>query len=381
MTSFLHKSYEIARERYAEFGINTEDVLKQMGDYHLSFNSWHSERLPARGNPAREIEQLRQDFLTAVRLVPGEHRLTLQTTFAKKDVELLEASDLEDWMQWSLDTHTQLDLNVTTHNPDDRLTLSSTDPNVRKRWQECIGRCREIANAVGENQKSICLMNLQVNDLLDAPSYNRILHHQLLEESLNELFSSKMTWTRDSISSPQNSGNATPVASYNELISYAIRHQRIIEISTDYDSISPDCIVDGVSSLLLSLPGLVIRLSNPTQGFGMQRSFMDSIDRNIFLEIANSGIQHRIHYLLDYRNPSISRRNCYVMGARAAQRCIMRTLLEPIQMLHYYEMNGYHVEKTALIEESRTMPWGTVYDEFCVRNDVQAGTEIIGTLK
>ena len=386
MTPFLHNSYEIASERYAELGINTEDVLKQMDEFHLSFNSWHFGNLPAKRSQAREIEQLQQDYLTAVRLVPGEHRLTLQTSFAEKngehlDAEHLEASDFESWMQWSRATHTLLDLNVTTENPSDRLTLSSTDSAVRHQWQERIDRCREIANVIGENQKAICLMNLQVNDLLDTPSYNRMLHLQLLEEGLNEIFSTKKFWMRDSISSPQNCCNSTPVVSYNELISYAIRHQRMIEISADHDSISPECIVDSVSSLLLSLPGLVIRLSNPTHSFGRQRSFIDIIDRSIFLEIVNSGIQYRIHSLLDYRNPSISRRNCYVIGARAAQRYIMRALLEPVQLLHYYEMNGYHVEKTALIEESRAMPWSAVYDEFCVRNNVPVGTEILETLR
>jgi len=382
----IHKSYEIARERYAEFGIETENVLAQMGDFHLSFNSWHVDKQSPKTSHARRIEQLRQDFKNAMRLVPGEHRLTLQTSFAEKDgkcvdAEAMDATNFEGWMQWSRDTHTPLDLHVTTQNPNDRLTLSSSDPMVRLRWWEYISRCRKIANTLGENQKAICLMNLQVNDALEEPSLNRILHRQVVEESLEKVLSSKMTWIRDSISSCRNDCNAVPVLSYNELISYAIKHQRIISISTDQESISPDSIVDNISSLMLSLPGLVFHLCRPVVWFNRQLEFMDSARKSLFLEIVNSGIQHRVHYLLDYRNPSICRSSAYVIGARATQRCMMCALLEPVQMIHFYELNGNHVEKTILLEEVKSMPWGAVYDEFCVRNNVPVGTEIFEELK
>jgi L-rhamnose isomerase len=34
-----------------------------------------------------------------------------------------------------------------------------------------------------------------------------------------------------------------------------------------------------------------------------------------------------------------------------------------------------------LIEEGKTMPWNAVYDEFCVRNNVPVGNDIIGAIK
>lgn len=383
----IHQSYEIARERYAALGIDTENALLQMGDFHLSINSWPVECKTSKGSHLREIEQLRQDFQSAVRLVPGEHRLMLSTSFAAKDgkrvdTEALEASDFESWMQWSRSMHTPLDLHVTIQNSNDKLTLTSTDPSVRERWKECIGRCREIANIMGENQKAICMMNLSIKDQLEDPAFNRILHRQMLEENLNKVLSPKKVWMRDSVASLPPALDTTPVVTYNELISYAAKYQRMITISTaDPGHLLPNVIVDDISALLLSLPGLLLQLSRPMQWVSKLPSIMDSIVESVFLEILHSGVMHRIHYLLDYRYPSISRSNSYVMGVRAAQRCMMRALLEPIHMIQYYELNGLQTEKTALLEEIRSLPWEAVYDEYCVRNNVPVGAEILGVLK
>ena len=39
----IKKAYEIAQERYAEIGINTEKVLEQLQDFHLSMHCWQAD--------------------------------------------------------------------------------------------------------------------------------------------------------------------------------------------------------------------------------------------------------------------------------------------------------------------------------------------------
>ena len=39
----INKAYEIAKERYAEFGIDTEKVLAQLQDFHLSMHCWQAD--------------------------------------------------------------------------------------------------------------------------------------------------------------------------------------------------------------------------------------------------------------------------------------------------------------------------------------------------
>ena len=39
----ITKAYELAKERYAEFGIDTEKVLAQLQDFHLSMHCWQAD--------------------------------------------------------------------------------------------------------------------------------------------------------------------------------------------------------------------------------------------------------------------------------------------------------------------------------------------------
>ena len=43
----IRKAYEIARERYAAVGVDTDKVLEQMQDFHLSMHCWQDRRLVA----------------------------------------------------------------------------------------------------------------------------------------------------------------------------------------------------------------------------------------------------------------------------------------------------------------------------------------------
>lgn len=39
----IQKAYEIAVERYAAVGVDTEKVLKTMQDFHLSLHCWQAD--------------------------------------------------------------------------------------------------------------------------------------------------------------------------------------------------------------------------------------------------------------------------------------------------------------------------------------------------
>ncbi|MBQ3658846.1 MAG: L-rhamnose isomerase, partial [Bacteroidales bacterium] len=37
------KAYELAKERYAEIGIDTDKVLEQLQNFHLSMHCWQAD--------------------------------------------------------------------------------------------------------------------------------------------------------------------------------------------------------------------------------------------------------------------------------------------------------------------------------------------------
>lgn len=48
----IRKAYEIAKERYAALGVDTDKVLAQMQDFHLSMHCWQADDVT--GFEARE---------------------------------------------------------------------------------------------------------------------------------------------------------------------------------------------------------------------------------------------------------------------------------------------------------------------------------------
>ena len=39
----ISKAYQVAQARYAEIGVDTEAVLKQLQDFHLSLHCWQAD--------------------------------------------------------------------------------------------------------------------------------------------------------------------------------------------------------------------------------------------------------------------------------------------------------------------------------------------------
>jgi len=63
----------------------------------------------------------------------------------------------------------------------------------------------------------------------------------------------------------------------------------------------------------------------------------------------------------------------YVIGTRATLKSFLIALLEPTKKLRSYEEEGTNFARLALLEELKTMPFGAVWDDYCLKNEVPAG--------
>ena len=108
---------------------------------------------------------------------------------------------------------------------------------------------------------------------------------------------------------------------------------------------------------------------------------MDDSTQELFCEIVRADALDRVHYGLDYFDGSINRIGAYVVGSRAAQKCMLRALLEPSSTLSKYELEGRGFQVLAVMEELKSMPWNAVYDMFCMQNDVPVGDEFIADVE
>ena len=143
------KAYEIAKERYAAIGVDTDAALEKLQGVQLSLHCWQADDvggfesageltggIQATGNypgKARNIEELQADIEMATSLIPGKHRLNLHANYADfrqtgpVDRDQLEPKHFESWMEWAEKNGMKLDFNSTSfsHPKSEELTLSS----------------------------------------------------------------------------------------------------------------------------------------------------------------------------------------------------------------------------------------------------------------
>ena len=94
-------------------------------------------------------------------------------------------------------------------------------------------------------------------------------------------------------------------------------------------------------------------------------------------EIVRCGALSRVNIGLDFFDGSLNRIGAYVIGTRSAQMAFMCALLEPFKMLVGFEKEGKNFERLAYLELLKTMPFGAVYDYYCLLNDVPVGEDFI----
>ncbi len=133
--------------------------------------------------------------------------------------------------------------------------------------------------------------------------------------------------------------------------------------------------------MLLFVPELMLHVSRPVRWDSDHVTIMDDPTLDLFSEIVRAGALNRVHYGLDYFDGTLNRIGAYVIGSRAAQKCMIRALLEPIATLRQYELDDKKFERLALLEEAKVLPWNAVYDMFCLKNNVPVGEDYIAAVQ
>ena len=132
-----------------------------------------------------------------------------------------------------------------------------------------------------------------------------------------------------------------------------------------------------MSALLNFVPELMLHVSRPIRWDSDHVTIMDDPTLELFAEIVRAGALERVHYGLDYFDGAINRIGAYVIGTRAAQKCMLRALIEPTAQMRAYELNGQIFQELTLFEEAKVMPWNAVWDMFCLKNNVPVGDGFI----
>lgn len=397
----INKAYEIAKERYAVLGIDTDKAMDALQNISLSMHCWQADDvtgfesggaltggIQATGNypgKARNMEEVRMDILKAMSFIPGRHRLSLHEIYGDfggkfVDRDQVEPSHFESWMEWAAENDIKLDFNSTSfsHPKSGNLSLANPDKAIRDFWVEHTVRCRAIAEEMGRRQNDPCIMNLWIHDGSKDITVNRMMYRGLLKDSLDRIFATEYKHMKDSIESKVFGIGleSYTVGSNDFYIGYGVQHQKLVTLDTGHFH-PTESVADKLSSLLLFVPEVLLHVSRPVRWDSDHVTIMNDDTLDLCKEIVRCNALNRVHIGLDYFDASINRIGAYVIGSRATQKCLLQALLEPLETLRRYEAEEKGFERLALLEECKSLPWNAVWDMFCLRNGVPVGEEFI----
>ena len=402
----IRKSYELARERYASMGIDTEETLKALSGISLSLHCWQGDDVGGFEKPAaslsgggiqvtgnypgkaRSIDELRADLKEAYSLIPGRHRLNLHAMYGEfggkfVDRDQITPAHFEGWIDWAKQQGLKLDFNASCFShpkSDDGFTLSHRDKGIRDFWIEHSKRCREISAAMGRALQSPCIHNLWIPDGTKDNPVDRFGYRAFLVDSLDKLFATSYPATemKDAVECKLFGigSEAFVVGSHEFYMGYALTRKKMVCL--DMGHFHPtESVADKISAMLQYFDELLLHVSRGVRWDSDHVVILNDDVRNLADEIVRSNALNRVNIALDFFDGSINRIGAWVIGTRSTMKALLGALLEPREKLRAFEQKGDNFGRLALLEEARTMPLGAVWDYHCLNAGVPTGEEWI----
>lgn len=401
MKDNIIKSYELAKEKYAGIGVDTQKAMDQLIKIPLSMHCWQGDDVAGFENTgqelsggiqvtgaypgkARTIDELQKDIEKAYSLIPGKHRLNLHAFYLDNggksiDRDQIEPEHFKTWVDWAKEHCSGMDFNPSMFShpkSDSGFTLSSTDKGIRDFWIEHCKRSRKIGEYFGRELKSACVTNIWAIDGYKDVPVDRLAPRQRLMEALDEIIKEPIDkkYNIDAVESKLFGigSESYVVGSHEFYMGYAA--SRGTALCLDAGHFHPtEVISNKISSAALFIDQLLLHVSRPVRWDSDHVVILSDELREIAHEIIRNGLLSRMHIGLDFFDGSINRIAAWVIGMRAMQKALLFSLLEPTEALKKLESEGDFTSRLALMEEYKSYPFGAVWDFFCEKNGVPAG--------
>jgi L-rhamnose isomerase len=397
----VEKGYDWARERYARLGVATDRALEILRRVPISLHCWQGDDvggfendqgltgggIQATGNyagKARTADELRADLDQALRLIPGRHRLNLHAIYAETGGRPVERDRLGPehftaWTDWARSRGLGMDFNGTFFSHPraaDGFTLSSRDEGKRRFWVDHGIACRKIGERFGRELGTPCITNVWIPDGYKDTPVDRKTPRAILQRSLDEIFAEKLDprFHLDAVESKLFGigSESYVVGSHEFYLGYAIAKGKLLCLDAGHFH-PTEGIADKISSVLTYLDEILLHVSRGVRWDSDHVVILSDDLRAIAEEIVRGDYLGRVHIGLDFFDASINRVAAWVIGTRCMIKALLIALLEPTERLRELEAAGDYTGRLALLEELKTMPYGAVWDYYCLRQDVPIG--------
>ena len=390
--------YELARKRYAQFGVDIDAAVGALAKVSISLQCWQGDDvrgfgggvldggLAATGNypgRARTGDELRADLGVALDLIPGRHRVNIHAIYAESDRPVdrdeLEPAHFARWIAWAKARKLGMDFNGTffSHPKSaDGFTLSHRERPVREFWIRHGAACRRIGAAMGKALGSPCVCNVWIPDGYKDLAADRLAPRQRLAESLDRVFATRYSPRHllDAVESKLFGigSESYVVGSHEFYLGYALTRGKLLTLDTGHFH-PTESVADKISAILLHVPRLLLHVSRGVRWDSDHVVIVDDSLLDLARELVRGGFLGRVHLGLDYFDASINRVAAWVIGSRALLKALLAAMLEPTDRLRAMENAGDLTARLALMEELKSLPFGAVWDYHCFKHSVPTG--------
>jgi len=403
------KAYSIAKDIYARAGVNTDEAVTRLAAIPLSIHCWQGDDICgfesaeglsgagilATGNypgRARNADELRQDYEKALSLIPGTHRVNLHSIYAETGGKKVARNNLRPghfaaWADWAKSKGLGIDFNGSffSHpNAESGFTLAARDEGIRTFWVEHGLACRKIGEFFGKKLGTPCVTNVWVPDgYKDIPA-DRKTPRLILKKSLDEIFKEKIDpkHNLDAVESKLFGigSESYVVGSHEFYLGYAIENGKLLCLDAGHFH-PTEIISDKISSVLTFLDEILLHVSRGIRWDSDHVVILSDELRAIAQEIIRGDYLARVHIGLDFFDASINRVAAWVIGSRSMLKALLLALLEPTEKLRRCEIDTDYTSRLAILEESKSLPFGAVWDYYCLTHNTPAGAAWLDEIK
>ena len=170
------------------------------------------------------------------------------------------------------------------------------------------------------------------------------------------------------------------VGSHEFYLGYAIENKTLLCLDTGHFH-PTEVVSDKISSVLMFLDEILLHVSRGVRWDSDHVVILSDELRAIAEELIRGDYLQRVHIGLDFFDASINRVAAWVIGTRCMLKALLIALLEPTEKLREIEINGDYTGRLAILEELKTLPFGAVWDYYCIKKEVPAGQAWLDEVK
>jgi L-rhamnose isomerase len=170
------------------------------------------------------------------------------------------------------------------------------------------------------------------------------------------------------------------VGSHDFYLGYAIKNDLLICLDSGHFH-PTEQVGDKISSCLQFLDEILLHVTRPVRWDSDHVVTLNDDVQLIASEIMRNNFLSRVNIGLDFFDASINRIGAYVTGTRATQKAFLFAALEPAGQLIELEEKGQYFQRLAMLEELKTMPFGAVWDYYCLQENVPAGADYMAEIQ